>query len=417
MVKSMMSRIRDQIAALEAFKKHGNKQAAADSLGIPRTTLRDRVNAALRGEVGGPPIPPIARPPEGFVINRNSGQYDAEGSLVKQWVGTVRDAGDAYAVPSGHSIKGESALLDSTGHVLNKWVKTGSESPKLTPETLREALKDFDGRSTIVPDGPSYSHDQSLLTVYPIPDLHLGMFAWGFETGEDYDVKIASKLALDNVTRLVSRTPESGEAVLLILGDFFHSNDAKAATPASGNRLDVDGRWQKVFRAGVVLALDLVRIVSSKHKHLEVVVLPGNHDPDSSMSLAVTLGVYYSNNHKITVWDKPSIAWYRRFGRTLLGSTHGHTMKAQAMANMMAADCPREWGESDFCYMYSGHIHQPKLQEVGRVRVESFASPAAKDAYAHTYGFRNSRSLTAITVSSKQGEILRQQINICQKPQ
>lgn len=414
MGKPANRRVEDQRSAEAALKEHGTPTAAAAALGIPRSTLQSRVKAALRGEAGGPPIPDIGRPPEGFIVTRNSAQYDEFGNVKKQWVGTARDSGTEYSTPDGHQVVGESAFLDRDGRVLAKWVKTREGATGVDVGLLREALKEFDGTSRPI---PAYKTGiaRDLLTLYPIPDLHVGMFSWGKETGESYDVQEACRVATESITTLVSQSQLTKHAVLLLLGDFFHANDAKLVTPAHGNKLDVDGRWQKVFKAGVMLTLDLVRIVAARHPDVEVVVLPGNHDPDSAMSLSVALEVYFSNQKRIHVWGKPSIAWYRKFGKVLMGSTHGHTMNVQAMANMMAADMHREWGDADFCYMYCGHIHQPRVQEVGRVRVEFFASPAAKDAYAHVNGFRNTRSLSALTISSNLGEVSRHQVNLVSK--
>lgn len=86
--------------------------------------VMERRAAAVRGEIGGPPIPSIAVPPDGFVVRRNSGQYDADGTLQRQWVESGQGTADGYEVPPGHVVKGESTLLDANGNVLVQWIKT-----------------------------------------------------------------------------------------------------------------------------------------------------------------------------------------------------------------------------------------------------------------------------------------------------
>lgn len=401
-----------QKEAETAVRKHGGIRQAASAMGIAPSTLQGRLarRRAVTGEVSAPPIPEIAKPPHGFAVFRNSGAYDSDGKLLKQWVGTKPDSGEEYAVPAGHVVKGESALLDPDGRVMAKWVKTREGAGDGLVEGLRAAFAEYDGRAPQIAS-PEVA-DDDLLTIYPLPDLHLGMYAWGRETGEKYDVPIAVQMATRSVERLVTQSRPSRRAVILGLGDYFHANDAKAVTPHSGNRLDVDGRWPKVFAAGAKLATAIVDIVARKHAELEIVFLPGNHDPDAAMSLTVALALFYSQTPHIEVHQEPGIAWYHRFGKVLLGATHGHTMKPDRMAMMLASDRAEDWGQTTHRHFFFGHIHHKTAEEIGPVTVESFQSPAAKDAFASSGGYRATRALHAITYHREDGEIGRHRVNI-----
>jgi predicted phosphodiesterase len=365
---------------------------------------------AVRGAIGGPPIPDSAKPPEGFVVRRNSSEYDEEGNLRRQWIESGQGTADGYEIPPGHVVKGESTLLDANGNVLVQWVKTKEGSRDLLVDALCAAFIGFDGAALAIPL-PEYA-DDDLLTVYLLPDLHFGMYAWADEAGADYDVDIAIKIATDSISALVAQSRPSKRAILLGLGDMFHANDTKALTPGSGNRLDVDTRWAKVFSAGAKLTVSLVDLIARKHEQTDVAFIPGNHDPDASISLTVALALFYSKIKRISVWQDPGIAWYYRFGKVLLGATHGHTMKPERMAMMMAADRPEDWGKTSFRYLYFGHIHRETASEIGPVRVESFSSPAAKDAWNAASGYRSGRALSAITHHREQGEIGRHRVNI-----
>ena len=406
---------REVLAALDAAD--GIIADAAKHLGVSRETARDRVYAARRalaliGEIAGPPIPDIAKPPEGFVIRRNSGEYDEDGNLRRQWIETKPGTTDGYQIPEGHVVKGESALLDSHGNVLNKWIKTREENASEgLVEGLRAAFAEYDGKAGEVPVFAAPFSDD-LLTVYPLPDLHFGMYAWGRETGASYDIGIAAEIALNTVKELVNQSFYSKHAVILGLGDYFHTNDAKNATPRSGNLLDVDGRWPKVYAAGAELAMSIVDIAARKHQEVEVAFLPGNHDPDAAVTLAVALGLFYRLTPRIQVCQEPGYAWYRRFGSTLLGATHGHTMKPDRMAMMLATDRAQDWGQSKHYHVFFGHIHHETVMEIGPVRCESFQSPAARDGYNAGAGYRSGRSLSAITFHREKGEIGRHRVNI-----
>jgi predicted phosphodiesterase len=403
-----------------ALQLHGgDKAAAARALGLSRETFRDRIlapqraarRAALRGEVSAPPLPPAAVPPPGFIITRNAAAYGPDGTLERQWVGSRPDAGEEYEVPQGHVVKGESALLDPDGRVLTKWVKTSlAPSQALFVDAMVARFQEYAGAAPLLP--VQDAQDDALLTVYAIPDLHFGMYSWRPETGDNYDVELATALARQSLGSLVARSAPSRRAVILVLGDFFHQNDQKNATPNSGHRLDVDGRWGRVFEAGAQLSTDMVELVAQKHEEVEVVFIPGNHDEDAAVCLRVALSLFYSKNQRVSVYNEPGLHWYRRFGKVLLGATHGHTMKPSQMAMMLACDRAKDWGETDFRHFFFGHIHHESAREVGPVRVESFNTPAPRDAYAQAGGYRSGRALNALTFHVEHGEVGRHRVNI-----
>jgi hypothetical protein len=81
---------------------------------------------------------------------------------------------------------------------------------------------------------------------------------------------------------------------------------------------------------------------------------------------------------------------------------------------MLATDRPEDWGATTFRHFFFGHVHRESATEAGPVRVESFNSPAAKDAYAAASGYRSSRALNAVTFHRDRGEICRHRTNITQ---
>lgn len=395
------------VKTVRAWQETGSYGRAAKVLGLNEAAVGQRVRKAAR--LG---LVDFDLPAPGFEISQHSATYDAEGNITQQWVKTKPEAGEVFAPLPGHIIKGETAFVNAEGQIVAKWVKTKEDAVGAgLLEALDKVLASYDGRFPIIDkdSGPCLTES---LTVYPIPDLHFGMYSWGEETGLDYNTDIATELMNSTVARLVRRSEPTKKAVILGLGDYFHANDAKAATPESGNRLDVDGRWAQVFSMGAHLAVAMVDMVARHHEEVEVVFLRGNHDPDSAMSLTVALRLFYSKTPRIFINPNPGIAWYYRFGSCLLGATHGHTMKPDRMAMMLASDRPADWGETTYRHFFFGHIHTETAREVGPVRVESFNTPAPRDGWANSKGFRSGRSMNAITFDMKQGEVGRHRINL-----
>lgn len=417
----MSARVATDEQILSSVRDAGSVRAAARALGMARSSVAERFKrlsgtvqandterafSAYRGELGTKPVLP------GFELKRTTAVYGKEGELAREYVTQAKAPGRLAEIPAGHVVKGYSILKDSSGRVTQEWVKTreADGDPTLLAQTLRDVMLDARGPSGIVL--PEADRDEDLLTVYVVSDLHLGMLASKAKCGEAYDLRIASEMIRREIGRLMAMAPPSKHAVLLFLGDFFHQNDQKNATHRSGHALDVDGRWRKVYRVGAQVAIGLSRAVAERHENVEVAFLPGNHDEDAAVTMAVALEIHFEEHERIRVAEGDGIHWFRRFGRCLLGATHGHTMKPDRMAMMLATDRARDWGETDHRHFFFGHIHHETAKEVGPVRVESFTSPAAKDAYAAAGGYRSNRSVNAVTFHREDGEICRHRVNI-----
>ena len=129
---------------------------------------------------------------------------------------------------------------DENGMAYSVLLKPAAEDRDFVAD-LREA---FEGMEPAAPIEPPEHVIDDLCTVYPLMDVHLGMLADSEETGgDDYNLKRAladMRLAFSKVLAL---TPQSAEAVLIVGGDFFHTNDQTNQTPAHRHQLDADTRY------------------------------------------------------------------------------------------------------------------------------------------------------------------------------
>jgi hypothetical protein len=370
-----MAKLPDDIIreTLEAYEKTGTKADAARLLGIPENTYRSRYAAAIRTQVG--VVKPEHLSP--YVIKGTSTLYDNEGNQKLQWVKTSLDR----------------ERFDAALKEYVEWLASGA-------------------KGLAQPVNPAPVGNADLLSVYPIGDPHLGLYAWAAESGEDFDLKKAEQLNVSAMSRLVDCSPPSDEALIIELGDLLHADDSTNQTPASKHALDVDTRYAKVMQVALRTLKHMVSMALKKHKKVTVWMIGGNHDPHSSFAVAMCLQAFYENEKRVTVCLSPNAFRYYQFGRVLIGSHHGHGIKMDQLPGIMAADKGAEWGASDYRYWYIGHIHHLSRKEFPGAVVESFRTLAARDAWHASKGYRAGRDMQLIVHHREFGEIERHRADV-----
>lgn len=253
------------------------------------------------------------------------------------------------------------------------------------------------------PDNVSYD----LLPRYLIADVHFGMRAWKDETGNEYSIEIAAQRMSEASAMLINAAPYTDRAIILNLGDTLHQNDSKNMTPTSGHILDVDGRFAQAAMAAVKSHVAMIEAAKDKHKHIEVVVLAGNHDPDFTHMLAIALVMRYETDDRVTVHWNPSKLWVFEFGRNMLAAHHGDKTKPDRLAMLVADVHAPMWGRTYWRYLDTGHIHQDSSKDIGGIFWESHRAITTRDAAAAGFGYTGRSTMKCVTVHRERGEIMR----------
>lgn len=310
-------------------------------------------------------------------------------------------------VPDGYMVKGTSTMIDAEGNEKIRWVKTSVDNERL--EVLMEQARE--AFCSELPKADSVNHsgnevNSELMTLYPIFDIHIGMMAHRHESGENYDTNTAEKLMGSYFDHAISVSPASEKAVILVGGDFLHSDGLEAVTPASGHYLDQDSRYAKLVYVAIRSIRGAVEKMLKKHKEVEIQIIEGNHDQSGMIWLRAAMAAFYENENRVFVDTSPAIMHKTRFGSTLLGYTHGHTMKkAEGRLAAMATDYRKDFGECEFVYCHSGHFHHATVTECTLGIDEVHPALASKDAYAARGGWRSYRQAAAIVYHKNFGEV------------
>jgi hypothetical protein len=143
-----------------------------------------------------------------------------------------------------------------------------------------------------------------------------------------------------------------------------------------------------------------------------VICVIGNHDDIGALWLQQALALKYEDNPRVRIETKPGKFHYYQHGKVLIGTTHCDTGKPEKLSGVMAADMPVAWGETEFCYWFTGHIHSRKVLEFPGVMWETFRTLAPNDAYATSAAYRSGRDMTSIVMDERFGEVERHRFDV-----
>ena len=320
--------------------------------------------------------------------------------------GVVFKAGINRPIADGYKVKGTSALYkDGEDKPALVWVKTAEDRERqmeLMQEAI-EALKADIPRAKTLP-APVPRNDD-LLNCYVITDYHLGMLAWGEETGADWDLEIAEQMLIDWFGAAISRAMPADHAVFAQLGDFLHWDGLEAVTPANKHVLDADTRFQKLVRTAIRVIRSVIDMLLQEHRTVHVLMADANHDPASGAWLREFLTAFYEDEPRITVDNSADTYYCHQFGQTVLFFHHGHKRKIGDIDRVFSAKFREQWGQSKHCYAHLGHYHNDEVKESPLMRVEQHRTLAAADAYASRGGYISGRDAKVITYHREHGRV------------
>lgn len=314
-------------------------------------------------------------------------------------------------------------------HIVNSWEVTTAGPPPATytnyqvkawlrlstqPSSL-DWLDEFREQAQV--HSPKYPKIKRIHTSAPVLaevdifDPHVGKLAWHVETGgPDYDLRIAERVYSDAVNELAAYVAEhKPERILYPVGnDFFHSNNARGET-AAGTRLDVEGRFPKAFGIGAALVVRSAELLSTIAP-VDIVMIQGNHDPETSYYLGEYLSAWFRSSKDVTVDNRPISRKYILYGKCLIGLTHGD-IKLDQLPLLMATESAEQWAAAAWREWRVGHLHHSNIKsyqqetEQAGCRVVMVPSLSPADLWHAKNGFLAQREAQAAIWHRDSGKI------------
>ena len=286
---------------------------------------------------------------------------------------------------------------------------------------LIKKKKETDARNAIkllVEDAKKYSpkyhkidypkYKDGFLYEIALFDVHFGRLTWDEESGESYDIKLATKAIQSSLLKLLQYVKGmSVERILLPMGNDFFNVDNKFNTTTNGTPQQEDTRWQKTFRKGRELCVWMID-TCSQIAPVDVLIIPGNHDQQRAFYLGDSLESWYHNSHDVTVNNEAVTTKYYNHGNTLLGFTHGADIKLDKLPFIMAYDKPDLWAKTKYREWHTGDKHHkkdliPYADESSGMVIRIIRSLVAFDAWTFNSGYRSIRASESFLWSKDNG--------------
>lgn len=272
---------------------------------------------------------------------------------------------------------------------------------KIAGEIFKELVKEYKAPVLDV-DKLEYNTNENNLFEIALFDLHLGKLAWKGETGENYDTKIARKRYLEAILRLLKYAKGFPyNKILFPIGSDFFNSDTIFNTTTKGTYQDEDLRWQKTFKVGNILLIDAINLLKQTGVPIDVIVIPGNHDFERSYYMGEFLSAWFRNDDSVNIDNHASPRKYYRFGKVLLGFTHGSEEKEDSLPMLMSSEkeAKRHWSDTIFHEWHLGHIHRKRKnqyvirdkfaieKEESTVTIRYLSSLTGTEEWHHKKGF------------------------------
>lgn len=335
-----------------------------------------------------------------------------DSTMQRRWerarnAGLVPATREMHAAPDGFLVKGTSTLVDADGRAKLQWIKTHIDADKFRAMTEAACRAAAEKVRALAPVKAPTRTAADLATLYTLTDCHVGMLAWGKETGEPWDLEIAERTLTETLIAMMESAPAAEVGIVNQLGDFLHFDSLKPLTPEHGHILDADSRYQKIVEVAVRILRRIVEHALTKHKRVQVYMHEGNHDPAGSVWLRVLFSALYAKNKRVVVEQSPLPYAAFQWGKTMLAFHHGHMSKNNSLPLYFAAKFPEMWGSTTKRYIHTGHRHHVEEKEHPGVKVIQHPTLAAEDAYAARGGWLSERQATSITYHKEAGEVAR----------
>jgi hypothetical protein len=327
--------------------------------------------------------------------------------------GYAPEQGIDMPVPSMFFMERLTLNTDADGKIKQAWPKLKIDDAKwveFIQQRREQVLVDYPLQP--LPTVPMPAEAQKdILPWFNIGDAHLNMLAHAMSTGRAFSLEDAAAELMEAFEILIHQTPPAHRAVLNDLGDFTHHDNLAGVTSHSGHLLDCDQSYGSMLEVSTELFERIILRMLEKFENVDVIINQGNHSGVNDLWMAVYLRSRFRDNPRVCVIDNNRVFIPYRFGEVLILNHHGHRCPDKRLADVMITDLARDFGETQFHYIYKGHVHHKAVsKEYAGLEIESFNNLAPNDRHHYESGWRSKNAITRVDHHRRFGEVGRRKL-------
>ena len=320
----------------EAMKIHKTAAAAARALGLPSTTFDTRLAAARKWQEADPAIAEAAK----------AGGLETPANLSHFWKIVKDEDGNGYSLFVKNPDTGAEQDL--------KDVVRGAISDALEGTKPKLQIRDVAGGDHLL--------------IIDLADVHFMKLCVETETGYSYSREEAIHRVVSGTEALLQSAKGFGIGrVLFVLGnDILHVDNASKTT-TSGTPQDTEGSvyqgWRDAFQA-----LKYAIEECAKVAEVDLIFCPSNHDWVLGWTPAQGLSAYFAGHPHVHSSDYAISERHRkyyRYGRNLIGLSHGDGAKEEQLYSLMVTEAAGHVGEARNRYWLLHHVHHKQRKRRG----------------------------------------------------
>ena len=210
----------------------------------------------------------------------------------------------------------------------------------------------------------------------------------------------------EGLTHKVKSIYNINKVVFPISNDFFHTDNYQNTT-TNGTPQDIILDYASEYEMGFNLLVDTIKMLKTNSKHVEVILVQGNHDRTKSYYLAHALDIFFKEDDNISFVREEGLIKATVVGNTFIGFHHGNC-KIDALPLLFATHptYSKWFGDATYREVHTGDKHHYMAKEIKGVRIQQMPSLSGTDRWHKDNNFVHSvRAALALVYDFKVGKV------------
>lgn len=252
-----------------------------------------------------------------------------------------------------------------------------------------------------------------------IADPHFGMRCFAGASGAKWTPELAQDMYFDAMEELLQLADPFGpfDRIFFVTGnDFMHADNVFHTTTAGTGQPEMDS-WHGTMATAEKTLIRAVEIMRNQADFVRVIMVPGNHARQTEFMLGRVLAAYFHNDDGVWVDAGPEPYKFFRYGVSLIGLDHGHSINPIRLGGIMAQEKREEWATTTYREWHLGDQHRkgvssPSMEELG-VSIEYLPSLIPWNEWHKIKGFSHQKRMAvAFVYGENDGCIAKLQANV-----